>query len=231
MSVAEPYVDLDFTPVSRSKMTKKVFLSALVALVFALPFAASAAPHVSLYPSVPWQDNNRPCWDEAARYHGVDPWLLYAIAKVESSYQPHLRSRMNRNGTYDFGLMQINSVHLPKLRRYGLDMSALANACASTYVGAWILREAQGRYGNTWKAIAAYNVGSLNTQGRYNTGLKYATKVYAAYREQVGRYGSSVRQATASRPAAVRAPAHSAQAAGAAYGVQVGAPLITLGNP
>jgi soluble lytic murein transglycosylase-like protein len=25
------------------------------------------------------------CWDAAARVYGVDPWLLYGIAKVESS--------------------------------------------------------------------------------------------------------------------------------------------------
>lgn len=157
-------------------------LALIVCLVgAATPFSANGQTHQNLYPHIPWTDNNRPCWEEAGRYHGVDPWLLYSIAKVESSFNPEAVNKANRNGSVDTGLMQINSVHWPRLRSYGIDPSALYNACASTYIGAWVLADAQRRYGRTWKAVAAYNVGSLNTEARTRIGWRYANKVYAAY--------------------------------------------------
>jgi soluble lytic murein transglycosylase-like protein len=139
------------------------------------------APALESAPSIHLRRAGQACWDEAARYHGLDPWLLYAVAYVESSHNPAAVSRPNSNGTYDIGLMQINSVHLPRLARYGVSRSTLMDACASTYVGAWIMADNIRRYGWTWEAIAAYNVGSLNTPGRIKTGRRYAAKVYAAY--------------------------------------------------
>lgn len=145
--------------------------------------SANAQNHVGLYPNIPWNNNMQQCWDAAARYHGVDPWLLYAIAKVESEYNPYAVNQANSNGTVDTGLMQINSIHWPTLRQYGIEPSALKNACASTYIGAWILARNQRRYGNSWKAIAAYNVGSVETPRRAQVGYKYAAKVYRTYEE------------------------------------------------
>lgn len=148
---------------------------------------AKAQQHRSLYPQIPWGDNRQPCWDQAARYQGVDPWLLYAIAKVESQFNPAAVNRANKNGSVDTGMMQINSIHWPRLRRYGIEPTALSNACASTYIGAWVLADAQRRYGKTWKAIAAYNVGSLDTPARTRAGWSYANRVYNAYYALAGR--------------------------------------------
>lgn len=138
------------------------------------------------------------CWDEAARYHGLDPWLLYAVAYVESAHNPAVISKPNRNGTYDIGLMQINSVHLPRLARYGITQATLMDACASTYVGAWIMSENIRRYGWSWEAIAAYNVGSLNSNARRKIGRRYAGKVYEAYEKLSRQYGGHVSAANGS---------------------------------
>jgi len=131
--------------------------------------------------TVPWEDGRKPCWDAAGARHGIDPWLLYAIASVESQYNPTVISRPNRDGTRDIGLMQINSNWLRTLRENGVPQAALVNACASTYIGAWIMAKNFRRYGYSWQAIAAYNVGSLDTPRRYAIGMAYAKKVYAAY--------------------------------------------------
>ena len=162
-------------------------ISVLFLVLLGVCNVAHAQSHRAMYPQIPWTDNRQPCWDQAARYHGVDPWLLYAIAKVESQFNPSAVNRANRNGTVDTGMMQINSIHWPRLRQYGIEPTALTNACASTYIGAWVLADAQRRYGRTWKAIAAYNVGSLNTPARAKTGWNYANKVYAAYYSLAGR--------------------------------------------
>lgn len=169
--------------------------SLLIAAVFAIGLASLAPPahaagrHQDLYPNIPWSNQNQPCYDAAAAYHRVDPWLLYAIAKVESSHNPKAINKANRNGTLDRGLMQINSIHYGTLKKYGIDASALDNACASTYIGAWVLADKMRQYGNSWKAIASYNVGAVNNEARYRVGLNYARKVYKAYDELKREHG------------------------------------------
>lgn len=118
--------------------------------------------------------NNLPCWDKAAAYHHVDPWLLYSIAYVESNYNAKAIN-YNKNGSYDYGLMQINSSWFPKLKSLGISVNSLSNKCVSIYVGAWILSKNFKNYGNTWRAIGAYN--SSNPY----IGLRYAKSVYRAH--------------------------------------------------
>lgn len=151
----------------------------LLGLVAGLLFTPQA--HAQSAQRIPWENGRTPCWDAAGAYHGIDPWLLYAIGYVESTHDPMAVNTSNSNGTRDMGMMQINSIWLPELRRHGVSTDTLFNACASTYIGAWILAKNIRRYGYTWEAIAAYNVGSLNTPRRQEIGRNYARKVYAAY--------------------------------------------------
>lgn len=152
------------------------FASALV-----LVLGMVSAPNAEANARIPWENGNTPCWDAAGAYHGIDPWLLYAIGHVESRHNPRAVNNSNKNGTRDMGMMQINSIWLPELRRHGIASETLFNACASTYIGAWILAKNIKRYGYTWEAIAAYNVGSLNTPARQRIGREYARKVYESY--------------------------------------------------
>src|ERR1700694_2838883 len=48
------------------------------------------------------------CFVEAGALYDINPTILRAIAKVESNFNPNAVNR-NRNGTYDFGVMQINT--------------------------------------------------------------------------------------------------------------------------
>ena len=48
------------------------------------------------------------CFEEAGSQYGISPQLLWSIAKTESNFNPRAINR-NSNGTYDYGLMQINS--------------------------------------------------------------------------------------------------------------------------
>lgn len=115
------------------------------------------------------------CWDGAAKYHRVDPWLLYSIAYVESRFNPNAVGK-NKNGTRDLGMMQINDkVWLPKLAKMGISKDMLKDPCVSVYVGAWILRQNIDEFGYTAKAIGAYN--SRTPVHNKN----YARKVYDAY--------------------------------------------------
>ncbi|WP_249215608.1 lytic transglycosylase domain-containing protein [Burkholderia contaminans] len=54
------------------------------------------------------------CFDDAASFHHVNPVILRAIAIVESGGKTDATNR-NSNGSVDYGMMQINSIHLPSL--------------------------------------------------------------------------------------------------------------------
>jgi soluble lytic murein transglycosylase-like protein len=111
------------------------------------------------------------CWEQAAHRYGVNTYLLYAIAKTESNLNPKAINR-NANGSYDIGLMQINSSWLPTLRRYGVSEKDLYEPCINIQVGAWVLANNMQRMGNSWNAVGAYNAKSQKLRE------KYALKVY-----------------------------------------------------
>ena len=111
------------------------------------------------------------CWNEVATWYGINVHLLYAIAKTESNLNPNAMNR-NKNGSYDVGLMQINSSWLPTLGKYGVTEEKLKDPCTNLQVGAWILSQNMQRMGLTWEAVGAYN--ARNPALR----IKYAQKVY-----------------------------------------------------
>jgi soluble lytic murein transglycosylase-like protein len=101
--------------------------------------------------------NASACWDAAAQKYGVPSSLLYAIAKTESNLDQSVIGK-NKNGTYDIGIMQINSMWLPTLKKFGISEKTLReNICVNIEVGAWILRKNIDKYGYDWNAIGAYN--------------------------------------------------------------------------
>jgi soluble lytic murein transglycosylase-like protein len=106
------------------------------------------------------------CFDEAASYQGVSSRILRAIATIESSNDPNAR-HINEDGSVDYGLMQINSVHLKALRRQGIGVDQLMKPCNSIYVAAWHLKQKIAKYGDTWDAIGAYHSENLPHRERY----------------------------------------------------------------
>lgn len=122
------------------------------------------------------------CFEEAGEEYNVSPLLLRSIAKGESNFNPSAIN-YNKNGSYDYGLMQINSFWHKEL---GPELwNNLADPCTNVRVGAWILAECISRLGSTWEAVGCYN--AVNPAKR----RKYATKVYrevmAAMQDARGR--------------------------------------------
>ncbi len=106
------------------------------------------------------------CFDEAARYQKVNSWVLRAIAWRESRNRPEALNK-NTNGSIDYGLMQINSVHLPILSRYGISSNMLMDPCKNIYIAAWHLRQKMDKHGNTWLAVGAYHSETPVLRDRY----------------------------------------------------------------
>lgn len=111
------------------------------------------------------------CFHDAASFHRVNPLILRAIAIVESGGRPDAINR-NRNGSVDYGMMQINSIHLPELARYGIGVSDLYDGCKSVFTGALILRRSVDKYGNTWAAVGSYNSATPYFRDRYAAKVK-----------------------------------------------------------
>lgn len=106
------------------------------------------------------------CFDEAAQYQKVNPLILRAIAWQESHNRPEAKHK-NANGSVDYGLMQINSIHLPTLAQYGISSNTLMEPCKSVYIAAWHLRQKMNKYGNTWQAVGAYHSETPSLRDHY----------------------------------------------------------------
>lgn len=128
------------------------------------------------------------CWEEVARRYDLEPELLQAIAAVESGYRAQAINHTNRNGTRDIGLMQINSMHLPRLLKQGItEERLLSEPCLSVEVAASILAEFVQRFGYNWTAIGSYNVGPGTGPKRDALRMQYAKRIWARYEELVAQ--------------------------------------------
>ena len=122
------------------------------------------------------------CWSDAERLYGVSSHLLFAVARAESDLQPGAMNltHRSRTGTYDIGLMQINSSHLPKLASLGISESDLLEPCTNIKVGAWLLADSFARRGVSWDAVGAYNAACTRLKGDDCAAARsrYAWRVY-----------------------------------------------------
>jgi|SRR5690606_15733136 len=121
------------------------------------------------------------CIVTAAEHYSVPAEILVAVAQVEGGEvgKRYVRS----HGTY-FGPYQISNKWLPVFEKWGYTAEVLQhNACANTAAGAYVLAYYQLREQDWLRAIARYNVGSLNTDKRRDAGDRYVQKVLSAWQQ------------------------------------------------
>lgn len=129
------------------------------------------------------------CFDAAgAKYH-IDPLLIQAIATGESSLRPGVTNINRDPGTgravsSDYGLMQVNSSHIPALIGKGFISSPrdlLTKPCLNVQIGTWILASHFQVCGISWNCLGSYNAGFRTD--RHETRESYANRIYAIYRK------------------------------------------------
>jgi hypothetical protein len=117
-------------------------------------------------PPPPFSTSTERCILPAAQFHGVNPFVLRAILKVESNLNPGAVGK-NDNQSVDVGIGQMNSTHFKELAKYGIGPDQLKDACVGTYVAAWHLKKGIAAHGNTWEAIARYHSSTPYFNKRY----------------------------------------------------------------
>jgi hypothetical protein len=105
------------------------------------------------------------CFEEAGRANNISYDLLESIARVESGLNSKAL-HVNRNGTTDFGLMQINSAWIDPMRLNREDL--IADPCYNVMAGASILRQCIDAHGYTWEAVGCYNARSKGKRVGYS---------------------------------------------------------------
>lgn len=123
------------------------------------------------------------CIVQASARYEVPELLLHAIIRKEGGRMGRYSS--NRDGTYDFGLAQINTKWLGHFARYGITPAVLLNdTCTNIAAAAYILKFNWQRQNGDWfKTIVAYNLGNNNwSPQRYVVGYKYAADVLVHWR-------------------------------------------------
>ena len=127
----------------------------LLAVLCLIPGAAFAAGRAKVvFP--PMRPLTADCVLDAARASGMPAAALFAILATEGGRMGE--ALRNKNGTWDLGCFQVNTVHLKDLAAMGISARAvLCDGRANAHAAAWLLRKEYRRTGNLWQAIGAYH--------------------------------------------------------------------------
>jgi len=135
------------------------------------------------------------CWERAAATYGLDPLLLKAIGWQESRGWSLAIGPQLEQGNVALGVMQINTVHLPKLKQFGITRQDLFDACVNQTVGAWVLADCIAQLGHTWRAVGCYYAGPRSKN--FAKQAQYVREVrghYDGYRRQQQQVNASLFQ-------------------------------------
>lgn len=114
------------------------------------------------------------CINQAAITYHVPAKLIISILKTEGGRKGS--ATRNKNGSYDYGPMQINSSWLKQLRPYGYTADALQNnPCLNVRVGTWILAKAVSSEKELWRGIGNYH------SCTFSLNIKYQQKIARQY--------------------------------------------------
>lgn len=98
------------------------------------------------------------CTVRAGREFMLPPEALLAMAMQENG-RPGMK-KANSNGSFDLGVMQINTVWLKErspLKYYVNGQQLADDVCANIHTAAWILASHFGKTGDIWRAIGHYH--------------------------------------------------------------------------
>lgn len=137
------------------------------------------------------------CFKEAGARYQIDPRLLKAIARQESGMNPKAigvnRNKEGKIVSRDYGVMQINDNHIPRLKKMGVlrhQDDLLNNPCLNVQIGAWILATHLQKCGINWSCLGSYNAGFASSTIQEERRMRYARDIYRRYSLELSGHSS-----------------------------------------
>lgn len=113
------------------------------------------------------------CINHAAQTFHVPATIIVSVMKIENGWNG--AAIRNKNGTYDLGVMQVNSSWLSQLTKYGITKNDLQfDPCINVHTATWILAKGLAK-GEGWQGVGNYH----SATPIHN--LQYRQKVKIAY--------------------------------------------------
>jgi soluble lytic murein transglycosylase-like protein len=114
------------------------------------------------------------CINQAAVTYHVPATLILSVLAIEGGHVG--LASVNKNGSVDYGPMQINSIWLTKIQGYGYTKQQLQyDPCVNVMVGTWILSQNIAVASTTWRGIGGYHSHTAMLNNRYQ---KKVSEVY-----------------------------------------------------
>lgn len=108
------------------------------------------------------------CINQAAIAYHVPATLIVSVLMTEGGKLG--TAKLNKNGSYDYGPMQINTVWINRLKKYNVSLDDIQfNPCKNVMVGTWILGQRIADTGNLPYGIGSYNSYSLSQNYHYRS--------------------------------------------------------------
>lgn len=111
------------------------------------------------------------CSIAASMHYQIPANLLLAVAEMEGG-KPG-QAVKNENGTFDLGVMQLNTSYVNELKKYGITYSDVSKAgCYPYFLAAWRLRgHIDKDKGDVWTRVANYHSRTPEFNQRYRAKL------------------------------------------------------------
>jgi len=116
------------------------------------------------------------CIIKSALYYDINPHLIKAVAKVEAG-KPGTISK-NKNGTYDLGVMQLNTTNFKLLKKNFAQVELsdiIYSPCINIALGTWFLKKQIDNANDYWTGVGNYH---SKTQKYHNRYLKKVIREY-----------------------------------------------------
>lgn len=124
------------------------------------------------------------CINRAALMYHVPARLILAVLVTEGGRVGS--AIQNKNGSVDYGPMQINSCWLPLLQTYGYTQQQVQyDPCVNVQVGTWILSKNIAQSATLWRGVGNYNSKKLNLNIRYQNKVSEVDRLLQAYLSSV----------------------------------------------
>ena len=105
------------------------------------------------------------CINHSATTFQVPAALIVSVIKTEGGWNG--AAIKNKNGTYDLGVMQVNSSWISTLKKYGITQESLQfNPCTNVHAATWILAKAMSTK-EGWQGVGNYHSRTPSHNKRY----------------------------------------------------------------